>query len=66
MQFHSRKFWALLLIGFLLFSIPQIINLFTVHDPITHQVESFPKLINDWQQSAIAFYSGSQISEYIS
>ena len=56
MQFHLRKFWALLLIGFLLFSIPQIINLFTVHDQITHQVESSYQQINDWQQSAIAFY----------
>ena len=66
MQFHLRKFWALLLIGFLLFSIPQIIKVFTVHDPITHQVERSHQQINDWQQSAIAFYSGSQISEYIS
>lgn len=57
MKFHLWKFLALLLIGFFLFSTPQIINRFVVHNSVTHQFEEVPKQIHHWQQSVIALYT---------
>ena len=50
-----KKFFALLLTGCLLFSLPQIINYFVVHESVTHQLEEAPKQIDNWRQSGFAF-----------
>ena len=50
-----KKFLALLLTGCLLFSLPQIINYFVVHDSVTHQLEEAPKPTDNWRQSGFAF-----------
>ena len=57
MKFHLWKFLALLLTGFLLFSTSQIINRFTVHDQVTHQLKEAPKQIDDWRQSGFAIHT---------
>lgn len=54
-KFHLGKFLALLLTGCLLFSLPQIINHLTMHDPVTHQLKEAPKQIDSWRQSGFAF-----------
>ncbi|MGL6337930.1 MAG: hypothetical protein ACRC80_02185 [Waterburya sp.] len=62
MKFYLWKFLALLLTGFLLFSLPLIINRFTVHDSVTHQLEEAPKQIHNWRQSTIAFHPPQRIN----
>ncbi|AFZ38120.1 hypothetical protein Sta7437_4664 (plasmid) [Stanieria cyanosphaera PCC 7437] len=42
-KFHLWKFLALLLTGFLLFSLSLIINHFTVYGSVTHQLEKASK-----------------------
>lgn len=57
MKFNFNKFLVLLLTGFLLFSLPQIINRFTVHESVTYQLEKPHKQIDNWQQSGFAIHT---------
>ena len=53
-KFHLGKFLAFLLTSCLLFSLPQIINYFVVHNSVTHQLEKAPKQTDNWRRSEIA------------
>ncbi|PSB09329.1 hypothetical protein C7B62_13685 [Pleurocapsa sp. CCALA 161] len=59
-KFHLGKFLALLLTGCLLVSLPQIINYFAMHDPVTHQLEKAPKQIDSWRQSGFAIITSQR------